>query len=309
MKKIAIMLALISLKFSASAQYINDTAGWCPPGATWVYRQNAQASDAYMVMQYQKDTVITGDTTKEMAVTYLIYYMGPATRVVWGRDLAYYKLRGDSLYYLNGSMFDLACIFNQNAGSEFVLNFRVGTDICHDTSKIQSDTLSISQVVKDTLGSLIFERQKVKTSSRWWVGDILNHIGGLISPYPSTTCATNLGFNGLVCYSDNVRGYIYRNDKIIGNVGTCYDLITGLQEVIDARNVMTVYPNPCTDKIQLRGFSGIATVLIKDMNGKIIATKNIVADQDFDVSQLPVGLYFISVKTGAKFLTSKFLKI
>ncbi|MFN8309949.1 MAG: T9SS type A sorting domain-containing protein [Chitinophagales bacterium] len=309
MREILVIIVLTIFAIPANAQYTNDTAGWCPPGATWVYRQNAQASDAYMVMQYQKDTVISGDTAKEMAVTYLVYYTGPATRVVWGHDLAYYKLKGDSLYYLNGSMFDLACIFNQNAGSNFVLNYRVGTDICHDSSKIQSDTLTVSQVVKDTFGNLIFERQKVQPSGRWWVGDILNHIGGLISPYPSTACATNLGFKGLVCYSDNIRGYIYRNNKIIGNVGTCYDLATGLQEAIDTRTAITVYPNPCTDKIQLAGFSGIANVSIRDVNGKIIATKNLVADQSWDVSQLPPGLYFISIKSGPKFLTSKFLKI
>jgi uncharacterized repeat protein (TIGR01451 family) len=117
------------------------------------------------------------------------------------------------------------------------------------------------------------------------------------------------------------KGYIYFdfNDAIITNpvVNTISSLVA-VDEVKTSSNLLTVFPNPVTDRIVLNfpaEGKGNVQILIYDEMGKIIYRKNqgamrkgyqqIVLSKD-DV-ELADGLYMVEVRLDGKSMTTKFI--
>lgn len=99
-----------------------------------------------------------------------------------------------------------------------------------------------------------------------------------------------------------------------------YSLLTAIDEVIQSGSVavsppfavkMAVYPNPASNFITVELPAPVAGVLeLTDSQGARKAYRTINGEQEFafDVSMLPVGMYFLSVNTGTEHYVARVVK-
>lgn len=81
---------------------------------------------------------------------------------------------------------------------------------------------------------------------------------------------------------------------------------TSVPEVADVENSIRVYPNPATDIVHLSNVnSKIKSIRLCNLQGKLI--QEFFAN-DFSVSTLASGIYFISIQTDKSSITSKLVK-
>jgi hypothetical protein len=57
----------------------------------------------------------------------------------------------------------------------------------------------------------------------------------------------------------------------------------------------SIYPNPVADLFGVSGMKGTATVSIADMQGRVVLTKEVFANESISVSILPQGMYIVSL--------------
>ena len=100
------------------------------------------------------------------------------------------------------------------------------------------------------------------------------------------------------------------NDRIFNgtiDLGTYeYNTILGLDDDINISEVR-LYPNPATHSLFIESSQTIEKISIYNVNGQVINELNSV-NNSIDVSEFPVGLYFLRMSTEGKTLTKKFLK-
>ncbi|MCK9447722.1 MAG: T9SS type A sorting domain-containing protein [Bacteroidales bacterium] len=103
-----------------------------------------------------------------------------------------------------------------------------------------------------------------------------------------------------------VAGYSYSNDgDVSGNHGNSdYWIVkltgtVGLNETIN-NTIFSVYPNPATDLITVKGISPKTEIDITNMRGETVL-RTVAKDNELtiDVSKLPAGMYFVN---GQKFI-------
>ncbi|HET6992373.1 MAG TPA: T9SS type A sorting domain-containing protein [Bacteroidia bacterium] len=84
------------------------------------------------------------------------------------------------------------------------------------------------------------------------------------------------------------------------NYTDCYYNTTGIHEY-GSENQISLSPNPTDGKFTIHflehSFQGKGTVVVKDVSGKTVWQQEIIANEkaEMDLSQLPSGLYFISI--------------
>ncbi|MCA1761951.1 MAG: T9SS type A sorting domain-containing protein [Cryomorphaceae bacterium] len=74
------------------------------------------------------------------------------------------------------------------------------------------------------------------------------------------------------------------------------------------RETVRVYPNPTMDRLQVEGEFGSETVYeIYDVAGRRV-DRGVLANSQMDVSELPAGIYRLSLNAGLKIFSSSFVK-
>ena len=68
----------------------------------------------------------------------------------------------------------------------------------------------------------------------------------------------------------------------------------GVSEEADASIFLS--PNPVHDKVMLHNLSGIQPVGIYALDGRMVKSVEVTADQFIDISDLPVGLYLVKTE-------------
>ena len=68
----------------------------------------------------------------------------------------------------------------------------------------------------------------------------------------------------------------------------------GVSEEADASVFLS--PNPVHDKVMLHNLSGIQPVGIYALDGRMVKSVEVTADQFIDISDLPVGLYLVKTE-------------
>ena len=68
----------------------------------------------------------------------------------------------------------------------------------------------------------------------------------------------------------------------------------GVSEEADASVFLS--PNPVHDKVMLHNLSGIQPVSIYALDGRMVKSVEVTADQFIDISDLPVGLYLVKTE-------------
>jgi|GEM_PF-1870066 len=70
---------------------------------------------------------------------------------------------------------------------------------------------------------------------------------------------------------------------------------------------MIVYPNPTSDAFQIKGIEGAATATVSDLNGRILISKEITANESVSVGALSNGMYLITIKLNNTKTTEKLI--
>jgi hypothetical protein len=121
--------------------------------------------------------------------------------------------------------------------------------------------------------------------------------------------ATTVTFYGAFNYADNTGG---TGGDVIKTSSVTYNAFsTGISNLSQEKNFISVFPNPTSDEVHISSNKIFKKGEVLSMEGKILKTisdKELVSKTVF-VSELPVGLYFISIsdENGENF-TSKFIK-
>jgi len=72
---------------------------------------------------------------------------------------------------------------------------------------------------------------------------------------------------------------------------------TGVNEIKNVGNSIKLYPNPATDAFQVTGIEGTATIIVSDLNGRLLFTKEVTTGETVSVSTLPNGMYLATIKS------------
>jgi N-acetylneuraminic acid mutarotase len=84
---------------------------------------------------------------------------------------------------------------------------------------------------------------------------------------------------------------------------------TGIHDAAIANNNISVYPNPFSSKIILLTFKGNKEVKIYDAIGSLVYSIMVTIEKtEFDLSDQPEGIYFVTVKSGDQTKTLKVIK-
>ncbi|PBQ30585.1 hypothetical protein CNR22_01955 [Sphingobacteriaceae bacterium] len=85
--------------------------------------------------------------------------------------------------------------------------------------------------------------------------------------------------------------------------------ITGINEQVDLRSSVSVYPNPFADQITIKNSNLKTDVQLSDLSGKIIETQNSESGLlEFNTHNLNAGIYFLKVTSQGATLTYKIVK-
>ncbi|MGV8828058.1 MAG: T9SS type A sorting domain-containing protein [Breznakibacter sp.] len=84
-------------------------------------------------------------------------------------------------------------------------------------------------------------------------------------------------------------------------------LATGISEVEDNESIL-LYPNPVMDAFSVLGIEGKSTIYLSDLNGKVVLTKIISAEEKIFVSDLSRGIYLIKIITSKGTILKKIVK-
>jgi len=119
------------------------------------------------------------------------------------------------------------------------------------------------------------------------------------------------GSGGSVSYSVGQVAYQTHtgtNGSITQGVQQPYEIsvITAVEEAKDINLLVSVYPNPATDYLQLKVDGSMYSVMsmsfqLYDMNGKLLQTKKLTeAETQIDMSSYATATYFLKVITESK---------
>jgi hypothetical protein len=80
--------------------------------------------------------------------------------------------------------------------------------------------------------------------------------------------------------------------------------VTSSQSDIESDTEQRVYPNPCSNYLQIPEKEA-AIVILRDLQGRIISTQNLGVEQQVNLESVPSGLYFLEVKTNGESRTHR----
>jgi len=317
MKKLIYLCLFLSFSNLSKAQ-VPDTAPWCPDGATWVY---TQIGVGYAnIYEYVGDTLIEGFFTKKIRDRQIqVYLPSPVNsnliRVPRGTNYLFFRESNDSIFIFSDEQFKFIYNFSALIGDQFILNNFVDYRTCAaDSPNFVDDTLTLTETNSNyTVGDLIFRKSSFSSSGRWGFSSLLNKIGPFenLFPVPTTSdCYSQLGYNGLQCYSDNLRGTIYFNDTT-NQIVSCEYLISttlGLEDNLSLKPNPIVYPNPGVDLINIDIDIPFADLDIIDLNGRLVLSINNSSLKGIDISSLRSGSYVIKVSANSNVYPIKFIK-
>jgi hypothetical protein len=286
-----------------------DTAPWCPPGATWVYRFFSPTSNLYFIFSYKRDTVISGKTVKLIETVKAEFY-GPAGTTGGHQPLAneYYYNSNDSVFIFDNNQFKFIYNFNPQVGDKWITG--TGKVHCPIANIPDSDTITVTSLSTITFGTKTFNYILTNAGSRLYeMNAIIKNIGSYGEPFPyinRSVCPSSGGFfEGLVCYSDYVRGIVsIPNNELF----TCHNIITDIPVIIQDFS-FSVYPNPVRSLINLKNLNnGKVEFIVFDVTGKKIMSGRLQGNQ-VDASSLVRGFYFLHLTINEKKFVSKFIKL
>lgn len=294
---------------------------WCPPGATWYYgyTHDSVLSGSYFKLQYTGDTVINSINAQKIEGVHVYYEAALGGIGISGFDEQYTYADSDRVYLWRDGSFIVLYDFSLSVGDTLSVAGLVN---------VGCDTVGAVKV--DSVGTMVINSEVLRyisvsptSSSMWgWNGRIVEKIGPIYNynhpvypysfmlPTPDTIpwCGT-YGFpsaGNFRCYSDDIFGF-YSNTTV-----PCDYTVSIKQNNISKEIV--VYPNPAFEMISIRiksiNTTSQETIFsVYDVLGNLVHQMSILnKENSVDISSLPSGIYFYTLKSNNHFVDGKFVK-
>ena len=260
----------------------------------WYYEiQNENGSITYQHLECAADTTINDKTVVIIIRTNTLYDKSQHTEVT--REYVYEV--NDVLYWWNKDLEEFTVLYDFNAEEGDEWEVSVGEE---------SITLHVDAVSEFVYYGLPYRALTVSDEGNVFSGTIVCGIGHLTSFFPERlmTRGEDYSVEGIRC--------CWKNDELVFKMGNSdcdaiYNELHGIEEdgPSTSSGTLTVYPNP-TDGVlfvqTLRATSlPTETYRITNLMGQTVQTGSLNAEtQQINVSDLPQGMYFITVGEGTR---------
>jgi len=98
----------------------------------------------------------------------------------------------------------------------------------------------------------------------------------------------------------------YQSTPIWGDFNIVEMVATRLPTLVSES--VNIYPNPVTDGFQINGMEGSGTLILTDLSGKVLLTKQVKTNEYVSVGFLPKGIYIVKIATEKGTIERKVLK-
>ena len=262
-------------------------------GSEWYYEiQNENGSITYQHLEYVADTTINHKDVQIIIRTNTLYDKGEHNEVT--REYVY---REDQLvYWWNKDLQEFTVLYDLGAqeGDSWVI--KVGTETL---------TMHVDAVSYSYYGEQLFKMLYVSDDQDLFSGTIVSGVGHLSSFFPERlmTRGKRYGVTGLRCY------WSYGDLVFTVNRDDCDAIYAELHNGLDEPTAIpfAIYPNPTNGVLTIQ-HSALTTsnashfnipnssFRITNLMGQTVQTGSLTAEtQQIDVSDLPQGMYFISI--------------
>ena len=255
-------------------------------GSEWYYEiQNENGGITYQHLEYASDTTVNNKDVKIIIRTNTLYDKSEHSEVT--REYIYEDF--GKVYWWNETLQNFTMLYDLGAqvGDEWVIE--VGT---------QSLTMHVDSVEQYEYEGQTYRMLHVSDAGDLFSGTIMSGIGHLTSFFPERLMTRGKGYRveGIRCY--------WREGELVFKYGDkdCNEVYEELHNGIDepTENVaFALYPNP-TDGVLTIHHSAFSiphsSFRITNLMGQTLMSGHIATEnQRIDVSELPEGMYFISI--------------
>ncbi len=269
---------------------VDNSLGFLAPfGNEWYYEiENENGSITYQYMYQAGDTVVQDEPTHILVKINTLYDKDVHTDVTH----EYVYERNGKLYWWNKTLEEFTVLYNFGAEVGDEWEIKVGTE---------SLVMHVDAVEEIEFGGRTYRMLRVSDPDDLFSGDIVCGIGHLTSFFPERLMDNGDGIrvDGLRCY--------WIEDELVFKIGdedcdAIYEELHGIEDgPSTGSGTLMVYPNP-TNGVLFVETHGRASQLpdqtyrITNLMGQTILSGSITAEtQQIDVSNLPEGMYFITV--------------
>ena len=255
----------------------------------WYYEiQNENGSITYQHLECAADTTINHKNVNIIIRTNTLYDKSQHTEVT--REYVYEV--DDVLYWWNKDMQEFTVLYDFSAEEGDEWDVSVGEE---------NITLHVDAVTEFVYYGLLYKALTVSDEEGVFSGTIVCGIGHMTSFFPERLMTRGEEYNveGIRC--------CWKNDELIFKLGdsdcdAIYNELHGIEEdgPSTGSGTFVVYPNPTHGILFVETCHGASlpsqTYHITNLMGQTVLTGNITAEnQQINVSDLPQGMYFISV--------------
>ena len=258
-------------------------------GAEWYYEiQNLDGSITYQNLEYAADTTINDKTVVIIIRTNTLYDKDGHAEVTH----EYVYEEDGKVYWWNKSLEEFTVLYDYNAGVGDEWEIKVGT---------QSLTMHVDALEYIDYEGVVYRQLYVSDPDNLFSGSILCGIGHLTSFFPE-----RLMMHGKDYRVESIRCY-WRNGELVLKYGDrdCDEVYQEYHNGIEedgpstGSGAFTIYPNPTNGVLTIQHSSfniPNSSFRITNLMGQTVQTGSLSAEtQQIDVSDLPQGMYFISV--------------
>lgn len=194
------------------------------------------------------------------------------------------------------SLYEFQTIGNGPAGRVYVIRLRFNKT----GGIVAAQTTGTSSTFATTTGTW--------NADTWYRVKIVGTATGLTYYLNDTQIYTgnfflNYNFDEMAFVHDNNSGSGYIDRIAINNEG---GVLSTKDDVKIIKNMLSIYPNPTSDILNIKTDSKISTVSVIDITGKKVNVK--LEDNKIDVRSLTAGIYLINIETKEGISTEKFIK-
>ena len=263
-----------------------------PRPSEWYYEIEWENGDiTYQHLEYAADTTIGTERPKIIVRTNTIYDRDEHTEVTH----EYILERDGKVYWWNKELEEFTTLYDYNAEAGDEWEIKVGTE----SILVHVDSVGVFEYEGD-----IRKMLHISDAGNIFNGDIVVGYGHMTSFFPEKLMRRDGDFtiNGLRCYWVQ-DALLYHNGD---DCDAIYSEIHGVDEdgPSTGSGTFTVYPNPTdgvlTVSVRLpqcdSPTTGQTAYRITNQMGQTLLTGNISAEtQQIDITNLPAGMYFISM--------------
>ncbi len=266
-------------------------------GSEWYYEiVDENGNITYQHLEYTADTTVNHKDVQIIIRTNTLYDKGEHQEVT--REYLY--LEDEVVYWWNSELMEFTVLYDLGARPGDSWDIKVGTETL---------TMHVDAVNQYYYEGQLFRMLRVSDEDDLFGGTIVCGVGHLSSFFPERlmTRGKDYRVHGLRCYW-NYGNLLFTVDR--DNCDAIYvNLHNGVEEPTAVQ--FAIYPNPTNGVLFVethgRASRQDQTYHITNLMGQTLMTGQITAEnQQIDVSNLPEGMYFITIGEGTrKFVVNK----